>query len=56
MKEESKKMLKYDYVVPLSDNLTFSNGVSIASLQELYDVIQNINGPTLKHHFSDDLQ
>ncbi|HYD03225.1 MAG TPA: tetratricopeptide repeat protein [Alphaproteobacteria bacterium] len=53
-KKEEKKMLKYEYVVSLKDNLTFNNGVGVASLQELYDVMPNINGPTLKHHVTKD--
>jgi tetratricopeptide (TPR) repeat protein len=51
---EEKKILKYDYVVDISDNLTFSNGVAVASLQELSDVMPNINGPTLRHHVTKD--
>ncbi|MGV8086775.1 MAG: helicase HerA domain-containing protein [Candidatus Woesearchaeota archaeon] len=53
-KAEEKKVLKYDYVVPISDNLNFNNGVSVGSLQELFDVMPNINGPTLKHHVGKD--
>jgi len=53
-KIETKKVLKYDYVVPLTDNLNFNNGVSVGSLQELADVMPNINGPTLKHHVTKD--
>jgi tetratricopeptide (TPR) repeat protein len=53
-KVETKKVLKYDYVVPISDNLNFSNGVSVGSLQELSDVMPNINGQTLKHHLTKD--
>ena len=53
-KAETKKVLKYEYVLPIKDNLNFSNGVSISSLQELCDVMPNINGPTLKHHVTKD--
>jgi tetratricopeptide (TPR) repeat protein len=53
-KAEEKKVLKYDYVVDIKDNLNFSNGVAIASLQELSDVMPNITGPTLKHHVGKD--
>jgi tetratricopeptide (TPR) repeat protein len=53
-KVETKKMLKYDYVVQIKDNMNFNNGVSISSLQELVDVMPNITGPTLKHHVTKD--
>jgi tetratricopeptide (TPR) repeat protein len=53
-KSEAKKMLKYEYVVDIKDNLNFSNGVSIASLQELSDVMPNITGPTFRHHVNKD--
>lgn len=51
---EVKKVLKYDYVVDIKDNMNFNNGVSIASLQELSDVMPNITGPTFRHHVSKD--
>jgi len=54
VKTEEKKTLKYDYIVDIKDDLTFSNGVAVASLQELSDVMPNINGPTLKHHVTKD--
>jgi tetratricopeptide (TPR) repeat protein len=53
-KSEVKKVLKYDYVVDIKDNLSFNNGVSIASLQELTDVMPNITGPTFRHHVTKD--
>jgi len=53
-KTETKKVLKYDYVVQIKDNMNFNNGVSISSLQELSDVMPNITGLTLKHHVSKD--
>ncbi|MGV8172556.1 MAG: tetratricopeptide repeat protein [Candidatus Woesearchaeota archaeon] len=51
---ETKKVLKYEYVVDIKDNMNFNNGVSIASLQELSDVMPNITGPTFRHHVSKD--
>ena len=53
-KKDEKKVLKYDYVVDLKDDLNFSNGVSIGSLQELCDVMPNITGPTFRHHVTKD--
>ncbi|MGV8141537.1 MAG: tetratricopeptide repeat protein [Candidatus Woesearchaeota archaeon] len=53
-KSEAKKMLKYEYVVDIKDNLNFNNGVSVASLQELSDVMPNITGPTFRHHVNKD--
>jgi len=53
-KVEAKKVLKYDYVLDIKDNMNFNNGVSISSLQELCDVMPNITGPTLKHHVTKD--
>ena len=53
-KVEEKKVLKYDYTVAIKDNLNFNNGVAVASLQELSDVMPNITSPTLKHHVSKD--
>ncbi len=53
-KTEAKKVLKYDYVVQIKDNINFNNGVSVSSLQELADVMPNIAGPTLRHHVGKD--
>jgi tetratricopeptide (TPR) repeat protein len=49
-KKEEKKVLKYELVLPLTEALNFSNGITITSLQELLDVMPNITGPTFKHH------
>ena len=53
-KVEAKKVLKYDYTVGIQETLNFNNGINVASLQELSDVMPNITSPTLKHHVTKD--